>query len=221
MPTQFSVKPIQPISKGEMKRLRKTGFIPVSIQHKGQGTLHYQLETKPLDDFIRAHGEAAMLELTVEGGASHQALVHDVQRDGLTRKLLQVTFQSIQRGDVVKVHVPLMFHGEPASVRLGSAVMQHSIEQVEIHCQPGDLPDHITIDVSNMTATDTLRVSDLPHSDKYKIVTSPDTVLVSLTSLHTEGEAPAPTVVDETTSHTDGFAVSPAMPHETTEPAAE
>lgn len=221
MPTQFSVEPIVAVSKGEVKRLRKTGFIPVSIQHKGQGTLHYQLATKPLDDFIRAHGEAAMLELTVAGGASHQALVHDVQRDGLTRKLLQVTFQSVQTGDTVKVHVPLVFHGEPAPVRLGSAVMSHSVEQVEVHCQPGDLPDHITVDVSSMTGTDTLRVSDLPHSDKYKIVTSPDTVVASLTALHVEDEAPAPTVVDATPAHADGFAASPAMPHETTEPAAE
>lgn len=220
MPQQFSIRPIEANTKGQVKHLRRTGYIPVSVQHKGQGTLHFQLETKPLNDFIRIHGEAAMLELVEEGGVRHQALVHDIQRDGLTKHLLQVTFQSVQKGDSVKVNIPLVFHGEPEPVRMKIAMLQHPVEQVEIRCQPGDLPDHITVDMSNMTATDTLRVSDIPPSDKYEILTAPNTVIASLTNLTAE-DGTAPTTVEGTTAHADGFAAAPGMPHESTEPAAE
>lgn len=221
MPQQFTARPVQAMTKGEVKQMRREGRIPVSIQHRGQGTLHLETPTKPLDDFIRAHGEAAMLELLVEGGPSHRAMIHDIQRDRLTKRLIQVTFQSIQVGDTVKVHIPLVFHGTPEPVRLQTALLQHSIEQLEIHCQPGDLPDHITVDVSNMIGTDTLRVSDLPHSDKYTIITSPDTVIASLTIHHVEDEAPAPTSVEGPSASTDGPQASPALPNESTAPAAD
>ena len=221
MPQQFTIQPIEANTKGKVKELRRTGNIPVSVQHKGQGTLHYQLETKPLDDFIRAHGQASMLELVVEGGARHQALVHDVQRDRLTKKLLQVTFQGVEIGDTVKVLIPIVFHGEPGSVRLKAATLQHAIEQVEVRCQPGDLPDHITVDVSNMTVNDTMRVSDIPKSDKYEILTAPDMLVASLTSLTAQGEETAPTGTEGPDAHADGFAAAPGMPHESTEPAAE
>lgn len=220
MPQQFTVRPIQASTKGQVKQLRREGSVPVSIQHRGNKTLHLQTETKPLDDFIRAHGEAAMLELIVEGGVRHQALISEIQRDRVTKKLLQVTFQGVQLGDSVKVHIPLVFHGEPEPVRLQTALLQHSIEQLEIRCQPGDLPDHITVDVSNMMGTDTLRVSDLPPQDKYEILTSADTVIASLTVHHVEDEAPAPTSVEGPHASTDGPQASPALPNESTEPAA-
>lgn len=187
MRQQFTIRAIQANTKGKVKQLRRDGHIPVSVQHQGEGTLHYQLETKPLDDFIRAHGEASMLELVVEGGVSHQALVHDVQRDRLTKKLLQVTFQSVQTGDSVKVNIPIVFHGEPMNVKMKTATLQHAIEQVEIRCQPNDIPAHITINVSNMTITDTLRVADIVANTKYQILTAPDTVVASLVPLLGQG----------------------------------
>jgi large subunit ribosomal protein L25 len=187
MRQQFHVHPIEASTKGELKQLRRSGFIPVSIQHRGQDTEHYQEEARPLEEHIRHHGKASILELVVEPGNKTQTvMVHDVQRDPLTHHLLQVTYQRVARNEPIKVQVPLVFHGEPDLVRQHTAIVQHSVEAVEIRSLPDNLPEHITVEIGQLTLGDVLRVSDLPATDRYEILTLPDTVLASLSSLQAQ-----------------------------------
>jgi large subunit ribosomal protein L25 len=184
MASQFTLSPIEAKTKGEVKRLRKAGFVPVSIQHKGMPTQHYQLEARLLDEFIHQHGEAALLDLTIGPGQQRQrAIVHDVQRDPLTHRLLQVTFQQVRQDDTLKVHVPLVFHGEPTEVRHGTAIVQHPLDRLEIECAPGDLPEHIAVDISSMHVGDVLRVFNLSANPHFKVLTPAESVVASVTSI--------------------------------------
>ena len=200
MASQFTLNPINTKTKGELNQLRRDGFVPVSVQHKGMPTAHYQLEAKPLDEFIRRYGEAALVELvTSEDNRKQRAIVHEMQRDPLTQKLLQVTFQQIRSDDTLKTHVPLVIQGEPEAVRHNEAILQHPMDRLEIECDPANLPDHITVNVADLQLGGVIRVSDLPAQTGYKILTPPDTALASLSSTHTgiteeEAAEPAPDV---------------------------
>src|SRR5438105_2301820 len=104
MQLKLRAMPIQARTKGELKRLRNEGFVPVSIQHRGEETRHLQEEAKPLDDFIHHHGEAGLLSLVIAPeNRQETVIVHDVQRDPLTRRLLQVTFQRVVKNEPIKV----------------------------------------------------------------------------------------------------------------------
>jgi large subunit ribosomal protein L25 len=196
MAQKINVQAINANTKGEVKRLRKSGYVPISLQHRGEPPLHLQAEAKPLTEFITNHGAATQVELEEEGGAHYDALVHDVQRDPVTHHLLHVTLQRLVRGEPIKSQVPVVLHGTPEAVTNRTALVQNSVEQVEVRCLPRNLPDHITVDISNMTYGEALRVGDLPRSDHYEILTAPDTVLASLVSVSKNAaeEAVAPPV---------------------------
>jgi large subunit ribosomal protein L25 len=186
---QFTAAPAQYKTKGELKRLRHEGFIPVSVQHKGQETLHFLEETRPLEEFIRHHGEAALVELAVESEhAIHTVYVHDVQRDPITHHLLQVTFQKVEGNESIKVHVPVVATGTPEVVLEHLGVMDFPTEALEVRGLPGNIPEHITIDVSGLDMNHSLRVSDIPKSDQYDILTHPDTVLATVSRIKAEVE---------------------------------
>lgn len=211
MAQQVNAGPIQARSKGEIKRLRREGYVPISIQHRGEETIHLQGEAKPLDEFIRQYGESTFLDLVIAPHRKRQTvLIKEVQRDPISRTLLQVTFQSVVRGEPIKAHVPLVFHGEPEAVRLHTALVQHQLERLEIRCLPRNMPDHITVDISHLNFGELVRVSDLPATDRYEILTSPDTVLASLTSL---AAAQAEAAAEE--------AAEKAVPEEAAAPAGE
>jgi large subunit ribosomal protein L25 len=182
MAHQLKLTALEANTKGEVKRLRKAGFIPVSIQHKGMETLHYQQELHPLEEFLHKHGNAALLELHTPGKRPQRAIVHDMQRDPLTHRLIQVTFQQVRRGDTIKTPVPLAFSGEPEPVRHGEFIAQHPIDHLNIECDQDNLPEHITINIADLQPGGVLRVSDLPEDKRYKILTPADTVVVSLVS---------------------------------------
>jgi large subunit ribosomal protein L25 len=215
MAHQFKLDSLQASTKGEVKRLRKAGFIPVSIQHKGMETLHYQQEAHPLEEFLHKHGNAAMLELVAPDNRPHRAIVHDVQRDPLSHHLLQVTFQQVRQGDTIKTQVPLAFSGEPESVRHGDYIVQHLLDHLNIECDQDSLPEHISVNIANLQPGDVLRASDLPDNPHYKMLTPGDAVLVSLVSTRKGiSEAEAEAEIAET-------AKAPSEPETASESAEE
>lgn len=209
--TQIAARPLQARTKGQVKQLRREGFIPVSIQHRGEETRHYELEAKPLQEFIHRHGEAALLDLSLAPeGRTQTVLVHDVQRDPISRHLLQVTFQSVVRGEPIKTHVPIVVQGEPEAVHNNMAVLTQATAAIEVRCLPTDLPDHITVDVSNLEPGAEVRVADLRPAGKYEILTSPETVLVSVARSKAAFVEEAPAEVGEDNTGTPGAGESEA-----------
>jgi large subunit ribosomal protein L25 len=184
MAQQFTANPIQTPTKGDLHRLRNAGYVPISVQHRGWETLHLQMEARPLDEFLRHHSASTLLELVIAPNNKRQpAMIQAIQRDPISQRLLQVTFQAVVRGEAIKAHIPVSYQGEPDLVRERTAVVQIQLEQVEIRCLPHDLPDHITVDISHLTLDSPLRVSDIPANSHYEVLTSPDAVMVTLTRL--------------------------------------
>jgi large subunit ribosomal protein L25 len=186
MRRQLKAGPIEAHTKGEVKRLRKQGLIPISIQHRGQQTLHLQEEARPLQEFIHQHGEAALLEIAVQpDGRVETVLVRDVQRDPVTHALTQVTFQRVVRGERIKTHVHIILRGEPEAVKRGTAVIQRPVEVIEVQCDAQNLPDHVFAEIGSLQYGDVVRVSDLTGTKDLEILTPPDTVIASLSSVTT------------------------------------
>jgi large subunit ribosomal protein L25 len=184
MPTSITARPILARTKGELRQLRQSGWVPASIQHRGEETIHLQVERKLVDEFIRKHGVSAILEPMVESeGRRVTVQIHDIQRDPVTGQVLQLSFQKLLRGEKMKAHVPIRLLGTPAPVEEGIGVVQQPIDHVDVECEPQNQPGHIDVDISGLDFHTVIRVSDLPHSDKYRILTSEDTVVASVTTL--------------------------------------
>ncbi len=168
-------------TKGQVKQLRREGYVTIGLQHKGEETMHLEAAEKEVTHLVSTYGEATVFEVIIQpGNLREKAVVHGVQRDPLTRKIIHATFQKISTGDSVKTHIPIAVHGEPESVRLGDNTVHHPIDQIEVRCAPDKLPDHITIEIGALEPFGTLRVSDLPPIEGVQILTPPDTVIVSL-----------------------------------------
>lgn len=192
MQKEIHAGPIEARTKGEVKRLRRNGFVPVSVQQRGETTQHMQSRALPLDEIIRRHGESSVINLITEAkGGTKQVLVHDVQRHPVTKQLLHVTLQALVKGEKMKTHVPIRLVGEPEPVRQGTGVLQHATESLEVRADPTKLPDHVTVDISHLQIGDSIRVSDLPQSD-YEVTAQPDTVIASVARVRLpEAEEPA------------------------------
>ena len=60
------------------------------------------------------------------------------------------------------------------------------LREVEVECLPGDIPSHIEADVSELVFGKTLRVADLPHSDKFKFITDSNQPVAHVTAVKEE-----------------------------------
>jgi large subunit ribosomal protein L25 len=160
-------------------------------------------ETKQVHEFIQHHGQSTLIELVIDpGNEKHNVMVHNVQRDPISQKVIQVTYQKIELTDEIHTHISIQFTGEPEAVKHGTAMAQHPLESVEIRCSQKYLPEQFVVDVSHLQFGEVVRVSDIKHDSHVKITTPGDTVIMSMKHVTLSAEPETATVAPEAPTDT-------------------
>jgi len=93
-------------------------------------------------------------------------------------------------------------------VKVDAGILEIIMREVEVECLPGDIPERIDVDVSDLGIHGAVRVSDLKISDKVKILDEADQIVVHVVSVKEEA-APAAAATPA-----EGEAAAPAAPAE-------
>ncbi|MDV6343949.1 MULTISPECIES: 50S ribosomal protein L25/general stress protein Ctc [unclassified Nitrosomonas] len=157
--------------KGASRRLRVAGKVP-GVVYGGEGTAQsIELDHNNLFHKLKLEAfHASVLSLNVDG-VKEQVLLRDVQMHPYKLQVLHVDFQRIDKNKKIHTKVPLHFiNAELApGVKLAGGMISHVLTEVDISCFPQDLPEYITVDLSEMTAGSTLHLSDLKLPENVEI----------------------------------------------------
>lgn len=105
-------------------------------------------------------GESSTITLMTEHGAE-MALIHDVQLHPVKGHPIHVDFYVIEKGQKVHVQIPLHLTGESVAVKTGGVLVQ-VMHELSVEGEPGALPHEFTVDISALTAHDSvIHVSDI------------------------------------------------------------
>ncbi len=174
------------ITKGERARLRRAGHIPAAIFGKGKETVLVTVEARDLAKILASEGGTnTLVDLTIDG-ARHLAKLTEVEIDPIKRAFLHVGLHAISATETQKSQIPVEITGEPESVHLGDAVLEHGTQHVEVRAMPEATPGHFTLDVSNMQIGDVLHASDLTLPAGVELLTPLDAALASLHTARVE-----------------------------------
>jgi large subunit ribosomal protein L25 len=186
--------------KNDARRARKTGMVPVTV-YGGEGeTVAALAPLKELAAILRSEaGRNTIFTIEVEGGARSEVMFHDRQIDPVRGRLIHADFKRLVRGQKIEVTVPVHLVGDPIGVREQQGFLEQIIREIEIRCEPREIPDAIDVDVSNLGVHDVLHVSDIPVGDNIEILNAPDGVVATIGIVKeeavvtpvVEGEVPA------------------------------
>lgn len=177
------------VGKGIARSLRRKGFIPAVI-YKGGDSIPIQLSTKEFAQFItKTAGEQVVVNIDLSG-ETKQALLKDYQLDPIMGSLLHADFQEISATEAIRVMVHIVISGEAIGVKRDNGILQYGLREVEIECLPSSIPGHIDVDVSNLGVGQSIHVSDLKLAEGIRILTDPDELIVTVTTLKEEVAAP-------------------------------
>ena len=154
------------------KSLREKGLLPGILYGRSQEATPITVERKAFDKMFHTAGESTVI--TLSGlGEDKDALIHEVSTDAVTGTSLHVDFYAIAKGQTVTVSIPLEFEGESAAVKDLGGILVKVMHEIEIECQPKDLPHAIHVDISKLaTLEDQIHVKDLvgiPTSAKISV----------------------------------------------------
>lgn len=177
------------------KHLRDKGIVPAVVYHRGEGTVNIVVPEKEITRIIHAAGgENILINLTIEKDKKTKpraVIIKEVQHHPVKRNILHVDFNEISMTEKITVDVEIVAVGEAIGVKQDGGTLEHTLREIKIQCLPADIPKHIDVDVSNLKLNQSIHVRDLKVSDKIKIVTDADALLL-IVKHHEEK------VVDET-----------------------
>jgi len=186
--------------KNDARRARRDGKVPVTI-YGGEGeTVAALASLGELAAILRSDsGRNTIFTLDVEGVGASEVMFADRQIDPVRMRLIHADFKRLVKGEKIEATVPLRLFGEPIGVREQSGVLEQIVREIEIRCEPREIPEALEVDVSNLGVHDVLRVSDIPHDEKIEILEDADAVIVTVGIVKeevvvappVEGEVPA------------------------------
>jgi large subunit ribosomal protein L25 len=167
--------------KNDARRARRAGLIPVVVYGGEGGSVAALAPLRDLAAILRSEsGRNSIFTLDIEGVGASEVMFHDRQIDPVKSRLIHADFQRLVKGQKIEVTVPLHLIGEPYGVREEQGVLEQIFREIEIRCEPREIPDSIDVDVSNLKVHDVLHVSDLKVAEGIEILTPPDTVIATV-----------------------------------------
>ena len=198
------------VGKNNAGRLRVSGRIP-AVLYGGDSRQGESLAVDPkaLMHILRTDaGVNTLIALKVEGAGDMRVLVKEYQLHPVTRKLLHADFYRVAMDKLLRVTVQVHLVGEAKGIKAQGGVVEFVHRELMIECLPADIPQFITVDVTELMVNDGIRVRDLPINDKWKPVTEPEMLIVHVVEPKVEAE---PVAADAAAAATPGATAEPEV----------
>ncbi|MEI7752807.1 MAG: 50S ribosomal protein L25 [Actinomycetota bacterium] len=173
------------------RRLRAADQIPGVLY--GQGMTPVSVAVARRDLRIALSGPAGfntVLQLQVDGKV-YPAVIKDVQRHPVKRNVSHIDFLQVNMSETITVSVPLHITGEAKAVLAEGGLVDPSVDNIEVECTPGNMPNEFTVDISAMVPGDVIRLSSLTMPAGVVALGDPDMAIV--TAIHgSQGSESAP-----------------------------
>jgi large subunit ribosomal protein L25 len=176
--------------KNEARRLRASGRIPAVVYGAGQAAaIEIAVDPKVLLRILHSEsGVNTLIGLQGVDLGGGKVLVKEYQLDPIDHRLLHADFYAVAMDKAITVTVPVVLKGEAKGVKQQGGIVDFVTRDLEIECLPGEIPEHIDVDVSELMLHQGVRVRDLP-AGKWTAVTDPDTMIVHVVALKAEEPA--------------------------------
>jgi large subunit ribosomal protein L25 len=183
--------------KGPARRLRRQGTVPGILYGRDVEPVALSISAKDWR-LLEARGRSnAVIHMELSDNDQVQerpVMIKNVQKAPVDHSVLHIDFLQVSMERVVQVEVPIHFTGNPVGVVKGGVVEQH-LRSVMIESLPGQIPEKIDIDISNLDIGDSIHINEISLPG-VKLLDHPDVAIVGVTPPESE-EAAAPVTTEE------------------------
>ncbi len=158
--------------KGPARALRRQGLVPAVLYGPKTESISLTISSFDLDMMYKQSGsEHVILNLIIgdDGTRNKTAMIKELQTVPVTSEYLHVDFFEISLEQEVVLKVAVELTGKSIGVERGG-LFQLVRHNLEISCLPGDIPDRIEVDMSDLDIGDSVHVEDIQLGEKIKLL---------------------------------------------------
>jgi large subunit ribosomal protein L25 len=198
----------QGVGKGNARRLRRAGQVP-AILYGGAAPVNVAVAPRDIYRLIHGHeGSTQLLSVAFEGTSdSRMAIIRDLQYDPVSEDLIHVDLQEVAMDRAIQVTVAVRHVGDAVGVRENQGILEMILREVQVSCLPGNIPEQLDADVTNLRIGDVLTVKDLRAPEGVRVLNDPNQAIATV----------APPAVEEAAAAAAPAATGAAEPEVLTE----
>jgi len=166
--------------KGQARTLRREGRLPAVLYGPNTDPVMLSIDLSELEDITKGGSAGqALLSISVKGEKkSRTAMIKELQVSPLSGDYLHVDFYEVDMQKKINVMVPVTTIGKCIGIEMGG-MLQLIRRELEVLCLPGNIPEHIEIDITELNIGDSVHVEDvklegdieIPHEVDFTILT--------------------------------------------------
>ena len=178
--------------KNEAGRIRREGHIPAVVYGEAHAAEPVSVNPKDLLRILHSEsGANTLISLKIDGKGDARVLVKEYQLHPVEHNLLHADFYRVAMDKVLRVTVPVHLTGEAKGIKAQGGIVDFVHREIVLECLPADIPEHITVDVTELMLHDGVRVRDLQTGGKWKPVSDGDMLIVHVIAPKAEPEPAA------------------------------
>jgi large subunit ribosomal protein L25 len=185
--------------------LRAAGKIPAVLYGHGVAPEPLALDAHAFEELLHRSGRNAIITLTDAGRKRQTALVREIQHHPVSRRVVHADLLRVSADETIDTRLPIVTVGVAEGVRNAGAVMDVITHELEVAGPANKIPEHLEVDVTALNIHEHLTAGEVVLPAGFRLVTAPDTVVVSIEPSRTAREleeaaapaeeAPAPEVI--------------------------
>ena len=172
------------LGSAESRRLRKTGYVPGVLYGSGEPIAISVHERELRRALTGSGGLHSILDVEIDGkGQTHASILKEYQVDPVRGGVTHVDLQEVRLDKAINASVSIhLIGGDIAPGVKEGGVLSQPLREIQVEALPLEVPEHIDLDVSQMTTGDTLRIGDIKVQEGVAFLDDPDTVVATLTA---------------------------------------
>lgn len=176
--------------KNNARRLRVQGRIPAVLYGGNTGTGEaLSVDPKQLIRILHSEsGANTLITFKIDGAPDARVLVKEYQLHPTQQRILHADFYRVAMDKMLRVTVPVQLVGEAKGVKAQGGTVDFVHRELVVECLPGDIPEHITVDITELMIHDGIRVRDIDTGGRWKALSEPDMLIVHLIAPKVEAE---------------------------------
>jgi large subunit ribosomal protein L25 len=162
----ISAKEREGRGKGAARSARREGRIPGILYGHGEESVALSVDAIDLKKLVHSISvENTIVDLDLGGSEPYKVLIRELQRHPVRDEFVHIDFFHVAMDEKIQVEIPIVLIGTPTGVKNKGGVMDHQLRELEVYCLPGNIPEKIELDVSNLDIGDSIHVSDIQLDD--------------------------------------------------------
>jgi len=176
-----------------VKKLRREGILPANLYGKKVKSQALKLSLKDFQKVFEKVGETGLIDLKL-GSKKTPVLIDNVQFDPVTGIPIHADFHQVSLTEKTTATIPIELVGESEAVEKNIGILIRPLSEVEVEALPTNLPESLTVDISNLKEIDdAVTVADLNVDEKkVKVLANKSEIVAKIEPPTKEEEAVPP-----------------------------